>query len=113
MKPITAGFIYLAFVAAAMKPDAMCAGTINIPKTSVPQITVSHLTAPKLNTGLKNNYSDQTGVANGNVSVAGAARNQTNSQETYNQAKQFQKTVPQANQQKIWQSHGSGYQRLK
>jgi|SRR5271169_1745888 len=112
MKPITAGFIYLAFVAAVMKPDPMCAGTTNIPKTSVPQITVSHLTTPKLNTGVKNNYSDQTKLGNGNVGAAGAARDLTNSREEYNEIKQFQKTVPQASQQ-IWRSHGSGYQKLK
>jgi hypothetical protein len=50
MKPITAGFILLAFLAAATKPDVLFAGTINIPKVSVPHITVAHLTTPQVNT---------------------------------------------------------------
>jgi hypothetical protein len=45
MKPITAGFILLA---AGTKPDVLSAGTINIPRVSVP--IVAHLTTPQANT---------------------------------------------------------------
>jgi hypothetical protein len=50
MKPITAGSILLASLAAATQPDVLFAGTVNIPKVSVPHINVAHLTTPQANT---------------------------------------------------------------
>jgi len=117
MKPITAGFILLGLVAVATIPNVACAGSINIPKASVPHITVPHVTTPKVNNGGKSttstntNYSDQTNLSNDQVTSAQPSI-QTNSQEMYNNIKQFQKAAPQATQQ-IWQSHEQGYVTLK
>jgi hypothetical protein len=111
---LTAGFILLAFVAAATMPDVVCAGTINIPKASVHRVTT-----PKVNNGGKaagsgnTNYSDPENLGQRGVATSGQANTaQSYSKAEYDNLKQFQKTAPQATQQ-IWQSQGSGYQKIK